>query len=327
MVTSDRGFTAFPRFDELPVFPETRERHAWGVFGEDDELGTLNHLTDERVARSSRLIESGIRVNLNLPIDEPRRAYWAPWREGRLARTVRVHGRSRDDYLDGFFLQGSSQWDALSHHGYRRFGFYNWLQEDQLEEGKLGIDRYAVRGIFGRGVLLDVAAYMAESGSPIDLQTRFLIDGPLMERVADWADVALEVGDILVVRTAWLEWYRTLPESLIDVLATNFSADPQSAAWPGIDPGIATAGWLWDRRISALAVDNVGVEAVPYLSAEGSVHHRLLAMLGMALGELWDLRELSATCAELERYEFFLASAPLNVPKGAGSPANAYAIF
>jgi hypothetical protein len=49
-------------------------------------------------------------------------------------------------------------------------------------------------------------------------------------------------------------------------------------------------------------------------------------MLGMPLGELWDLDALAEDCAADGRYEFFLTSAPLYVPGGVGSPINAYAL-
>jgi len=53
---------------------------------------------------------------------------------------------------------------------------------------------------------------------------------------------------------------------------------------------------------------------------------RLIAQFGLALGELWWLADLAADCAQDGRYEAFFAAAPLNVPGGIGSPANALAI-
>lgn len=44
-------------------------------------------------------------------------------------------------------------------------------------------------------------------------------------------------------------------------------------------------------------------------------------------GELFDLEALSRTCAELDRYSFFMTSMPLNMPGGVSSPPNAMAIF
>jgi hypothetical protein len=52
----------------------------------------------------------------------------------------------------------------------------------------------------------------------------------------------------------------------------------------------------------------------------------LIGQFGMALGELWWLRDLAGDCAADGIYEMFLVSAPLNAPGGIGSPANAVAI-
>lgn len=65
---------------------------------------------------------------------------------------------------------------------------------------------------------------------------------------------------------------------------------------------------------------------------EGSVadlilHQYFLALFGMPIGELWDLKALSEKCKELGRYSFLLTSVPLNVPGGIGSPPNALAVF
>ena len=46
----------------------------------------------------------------------------------------------------------------------------------------------------------------------------------------------------------------------------------------------------------------------------------------MALGELWHLDDLAADCDQDGVCEFFLASAPLNVRGGIGSPPNALAL-
>jgi len=52
----------------------------------------------------------------------------------------------------------------------------------------------------------------------------------------------------------------------------------------------------------------------------------LIGLLGFAIGELWNLEDLAQDCATDGVYEFLLASAPLNVTGGIGSPANALAI-
>jgi hypothetical protein len=56
------------------------------------------------------------------------------------------------------------------------------------------------------------------------------------------------------------------------------------------------------------------------------MHWRLIPLLGLPIGELWDLDALAAACAADGVYEFFFTSAPLNVLGGVGSPPNALAI-
>lgn len=47
----------------------------------------------------------------------------------------------------------------------------------------------------------------------------------------------------------------------------------------------------------------------------------------MPIGELFDLRELSKKCQELNQYTFFLTSMVLNIHAGIASPPNAQAIL
>ena len=56
------------------------------------------------------------------------------------------------------------------------------------------------------------------------------------------------------------------------------------------------------------------------------LHFHMLAFFGMPIGEMWNLEELAEDCAADGKYDFFLTSAPLNIPGGVGSPPNALAI-
>lgn len=51
-------------FESLPLHPNDPPYSAWGLWGNDDELGTLNHLTPEIVRAASSEIVHGIRVPL-----------------------------------------------------------------------------------------------------------------------------------------------------------------------------------------------------------------------------------------------------------------------
>jgi hypothetical protein len=41
----------------------------WGRWGKDDQRGTLNHCTEQEVARAASSIRSGKRISLALPVD------------------------------------------------------------------------------------------------------------------------------------------------------------------------------------------------------------------------------------------------------------------
>jgi hypothetical protein len=43
-----------PSFDDLPLREGDPFHSAWGLYGDQDELGTLNRLTNERVATAAK---------------------------------------------------------------------------------------------------------------------------------------------------------------------------------------------------------------------------------------------------------------------------------
>ena len=63
--------SALPDYDDLPLNETLGMRHAWEVWGPDDDLGTINLLTPERVRAASGLVATGGIVNLSLPLTEP----------------------------------------------------------------------------------------------------------------------------------------------------------------------------------------------------------------------------------------------------------------
>ncbi len=315
-----------PPFRELPQVGHSGERQAWEVFGAGDQLGTVNLLTPERVKQAAGLVRTGRVINLSLPLNFPITLYGG-FRTG-YRHHIEVNRGGRDDYVDNFAMQGSSQWDSLRHIRYREFGYYGGRQDEQVDDNaELGIEHWARHGIVGRGVLLDAARYMEHQGSPLDATRRFAMDGPFLERVAQAQQVRVQAGDIVLLRTGWLAWYGELDEAGREALRGTLHPGEDGMACPGLDATQKTAAWLWDHQIAAMAADNVALEALPVDAKTGGFQHRrLIALQGMPIGEVWDLEELARDCAQDGVYEFFLVSVPLNLPGGVGSPANAYAI-
>ena len=100
-----------PKFADLPVFEKTGEHHAWGVWGEGDQVGTMNFVTADQVKRAAALVKAGKVVNLSLPLNYPLGLYGG--HRAGYDHQITVNRGGRDDYLNNFALQGSSQWDSL----------------------------------------------------------------------------------------------------------------------------------------------------------------------------------------------------------------------
>ena len=49
-IMTDKNPAQLPSYDQLPIDPKYPPKTAWGIWGEDDNYGTLNLLTEERVA-------------------------------------------------------------------------------------------------------------------------------------------------------------------------------------------------------------------------------------------------------------------------------------
>lgn len=317
---------SLPSYADLPVKDGAPAGSAWGVFGDDDQLGCLNLLTPERVAAAAKLVRKGAIFPLNLRIDEPN-----PPLFGRGAPRIHLEeiggGVARDDYLDNFWPQASSQWDSLRHILHPRDGFYNGVKAEEVVAGggKLGIENMANRGIAGRGVLLDVARHLEKTGRSLDYTTSTVITKDVLAGCAQAQGVSVHQGDILTIRTGWLNWY--LNEATAQQ-KTEMAGDAMThLRFPGIGPDEEMAAYLWDLHIAAIAADNPALEAwPPGPDSGGFLHFRLIPLLGMNIGEFWYLEELAADCAADGVYEFMLPSAPLNVPGGVGSPPNALAI-
>lgn len=312
-----------PAFADLPTLPGRDEHHAWDVWGRDDEIGTLNLVGQRERLAALAAVRTGETISLSLPLHEPDPGLFEE-REG-FVHVVEDTAAGHDDRLDGFFLQGSSQWDGLRHIRAGRHGYWGGRQEaDLLESDAIGVDRWADHGFVARGVLLDIAGWFAAAGTPLPPDDRFEITPALLEDVAAAQGSTLISGDVLVVRTGWTAWYSGLPRAHRDRLRGSIGS---GFACPGLSSGKDMAAYLWDYELAAVAMDNVGVEVFPIDRDTGFLHRRLIALQGMPLGELWHLEGLAEACAERGSHEFLLFSGVLPLRRGVGSPANAQALL
>ena len=313
--------------DGLPSYAELLSRtdapapSIWGLFGADDEVGALNVLGADEVLRGVGCVKRGVVFSLDHAIG----TFESPHRP-HATHTILDLGRGwRDDLLDGFYLQATSQVDGLRHVAHHAHGFYNGADPERLVPGDptIGVNRWADRGIVGRGVLVDVAAHAARVGRPLDHRAATPIGVALIEQTLAAQGTTLARGDLLLLRTGYED---------------HRAAHPGWHGHAGLEQSHEVLAWLWDHRIPLVAADNVALECIPPVASspfvrpdavdsfDALMHAHLIALFAMVVGELWNLEALAADCAVDGVYEFLLVVKPLDLVGGVGSPPNATAI-
>jgi kynurenine formamidase len=294
----------------------------WGRWGPDDELGTLNFITPERIAAAAALVRSGRTVSMAIPIntvagpDNPNPAV----HNMSLMHDIPI---SQSGLTFGMcYLAMASHGDchthvdALNHVGYRG-QLYNGKPVATLtSRGSTwgSVAAYA-NGIVGRGILLDAARHRGIRW----LEPGEAVDRAELEAIEEAQGVRLGEGDILVFRTG--HHARRLA---LGPWRNDPPPDGEGKAGLAVD----TIPWMHERGIAAFLPDGDGetvpsrVEDLPY-----PIHPLQLTAMGMCTSDSLQFEELSAACEEEGRWEFMVVGLPLRLPGATGSPWNPIAIF
>ncbi|RDA88724.1 hypothetical protein CP532_4055 [Ophiocordyceps camponoti-leonardi (nom. inval.)] len=345
-----------PDFDHLPPVDGMPKGCVWGIFdgkdGTKDVVGTLNFLTPTVVREAAKEVRDGVSISLNWPLNAL--SWFGPF--GRKAPDHRIlylpdsmpgipeHASAWDDELD-FNTQSSSQWDSLCHVQHLPSGLsYNGFRPDAIALSKASstaenplptLDHWHARGaMVARGVLLDYKAYAEQAGVAFDPFAGDSISVADLDAAAAHFNLDFHPGDVLILRIGTTQALDTLHAESGAEAARATLAEKQGRC-SGLAGSEETARWLWNHRFAAVASDSFALEVVPPILPDGTqggmdslaLHHYMLSLFGMSIGELWDLARLSGYCAASGRYSFMLTSAPLNHPCLIGSPPNAVAIF
>lgn len=320
---------SYPSFAELLQRDGALAGTSWGLFP-DPERGTPSFITDDAVLEARNCIRTGTVFGLDYPADafDPGMSL----KRGAPKHTIySSHPAHRDDYLDGYYLQGSTQIDGLRHRRADDVGFYNGTPDDLVTEGtrELGIQDWAEQPIVGRGVLVDLAGHRAAGGDPIDHEAGEPLGLDLVQAALAAQSVQLRPGDILMLHTGWCEWFLALPPEDKQKMRDSRRAT-------GVAQSEEFTAWAWDNQLAVVAADNFAFECLPPVPASpyrssapndhGMMHQQLLAKLGLPLGELWKLGPLARHMRAVGVWDAFLSIKPLNITGATGSPANATAI-
>jgi kynurenine formamidase len=313
------------KLDAQTVREWGRRYSNWGRWGEDDELGTLNFITRERVLAACALPRTGRVISCALPFDEhlPQ-----PDLPGRFAPIHTLTRSGADalagarqplpggfDYADDLVtmpLQCGTQWDSLAHVFYDG-KMYNGRDIRQITGAGAAansIDRMK-NGVVGRGVLLDVARHARVPWLEDDVAIR----PEDLDACAETQGVSVEPGDIVLVRTGKVTRH-----------VEQRSWDGYCRATPGLS--VHCARWLYEREVAAVATDTICVEVAPSETSDCVLPLHMISLrdTGLLLGEMFSLDVLAESCAEDGNFAFLFTAPPLPITGAVGSPINPLAI-
>ncbi|MEM8589386.1 MAG: cyclase family protein [Pseudomonadota bacterium] len=307
------------------IYQAAKELSNWGRWGPDDQLGTLNFVTPEDVVNAASLIKRGAVFALGLSLKERIQSglfggRWNPIHTMLATGTDAVAGnqdepvgvRYGDDAIN-MPMQGSTQWDALAHIFLddKMYNGYPASLVDSNGAAKNGIENYRDKAV-GRGVLLDVARFKGVDW----LEDGYGISNDDLDQTAKAQGVEIRRGDFVIVRTGQQE--RCLQQGEWGTYAGGDA--------PGLK--FETAYWIHGQEIAAICADTWGCEVRPNETDEANQpwHWVVIPAIGIAMGEIFYLKELAADCAEDGVYEFFFSAPPLHMPGACGSPINPQAI-
>jgi len=289
----------------------------WGVWGDNDDRGTLNYITPECVKKATSLVRSGRSVSMAVPINKVA----GPDNPHPVAHymTMVFDGGGEPGFcLD--FMAGEvhgdchTHIDALCHVSYKGQLYNGKRASDITARGPCfqDITAYA-NGIVGRGILLDLARFRGVKW----LEPGEAVTPEELEECEKAQGVRLQQGDIFVFRTGH-------HRRRLELGPWNNGYDGEGKA--GLH---ATAmRLLHERKVAAFFPDGDG-ETVP-ANVEGvvyPVHALQLAAMGMICADSLNLEDVSEVCASEKRWEFLVVAAPLRLPGGTGSYFNPIAIF
>ena len=278
------------------------------------------------IVNAARLIRKGKVFSLALNFDSsgPQNGLWGnrfnPVHTMLATGTDAVAGRQESmglRYADDMVtmpLQCGTQWDGLGHVFYENsmWNGYDCREVTSAGAQKCGIEKTKHKMV-GRGVLLDVARFKGVES----LDDGYGITCKDLDDTAKKQGVQVKRGDYVIVRTGQMERCQKLG-----------SWD----GYPGGDaPGFAfeTLEWIKRTELAALASDTWGCEVRPNNAEDGinqPWHWITIPIMGMTMGEIFQLKELADDCAADQVYEFLFVAPAIPITGAVGSPVNPLAI-
>jgi kynurenine formamidase len=304
-----------------PEFTDLADRvRNWGRWGPDDELGTINLVTDEVRRRGAAAVRTGRSFSLALPLSESEGIQTGvlPGRINPVRSMVQLNSPTMgsDDVLTNddlvvMGLQCATHWDGLAHVSYGGHIWNGYPATTVTSAGATRCGIHRIRTLVSRGVLLDVARARGVDR----LEGGHVVTGDDLDAAEELARVRVEPGDVVLVRTGHM-----------GVLAERGGKHKYLAPSPGLS--MQSAPWLRQRDVAAVATDTLTFEVFPGERDDVflPVHMLHLVDMGLTQGQNFVLDALAADCADDGVYEFLLEASPQPFTNAVGSPVNPVAV-
>ena len=323
--------------DDLSILQDYIDRCSnWGRWGPDDEVGTVNLITQGKVREAAALVKVGKTISLTMPYDSrgPQNGYLGRanphlyqltsgpgYLAGEqysaetptLATLRKSTGQPTAGYYDDVLVmptQSGTQWDALCHFFWRgRMYNGHWAGDAGTAGSRAnGVQNYTGK-IVTRGVFVDIAEHRGVE----TLDPGYAITADDLDECLAANNLQIRPGDALLVRTGFMGARR------------GKWADYAGGPSPGLS--LHTATWIRDNDVAAVATDTWGIEVLPNeIDCWQPLHVVSLVHTGLAFGEMFDLDALSDDCKTDGKYEFMFSASPLPLTGASGSPVSALAI-
>ena len=284
----------------LPPAEKDRCPSKWGA---GDERGSGNHQKAAAVAKAAGMIKTGEVIELAHVLNDKMPFFGTRRFDVHVKRTflnqpANKRG-SNEELVVSEIGQVGTQLDGFAHQSHED-SLYNCFKISEISSrgsfAKLGIHQLGT--VFGRGVLIDVAAFKGVETLPDTYEiTVEDLEGALKKQ-----NTTLQPGDAIIINTGWGKLW-----------AKDNARFVKSC--PGI--GVKAAQWLAAKDPLLLGSDNWPVEVSPNPDKQLSlpVHQIALVVNGIHLLENMKLDDLAAK----QVYEFAFIMQPLKVQGGTGS--------
>ena len=304
----------------------------WGRWGDDDEVGTINFITDQVVKDAMKCVKSGKRLSLAFPLQQQGGLQLGsmPGRINPLRTMIQLNTPvigdptqfcTSDDVVT-MGLQAGTHWDGLCHASWNGKIYGNRDASTITYDGAsvCGIEK--ISSLTSRGVLLDIASLYEVD----ELPGGHAISYEDCLNAENKQGVEVRSGDILLLRTGMMA-----KAKLGDVVAYGSGTQLEDSPMPGFPGvGLGAVEFFFDREIAAVATDTITFEVMPWdpkvPGAILPIHCINLVMMGLTQGQNWDLEDLAADCQADGQWDFLLEASPQPFVGGIGSPVNPVAI-